>query len=205
MGFSRQVYWSGLPCPPPGDLPHPGTDPTPLPSPALACGFVTTGATWEAPPRCQTLSNEVLLAEVYLSLDKETRTNPQNKPKSPQTRTISHPFPLGLKGPYERCHSWAAGAVQLVTLNRGGAGEVAVRILALQNAARSGIPITSRAGTHDSVSLRYLLKNTPLALKAQISQPGRQSAITEQASCFRAFGAFQAYTHPLQLFPLRVS
>ena len=23
MGFSRQ-YWSGLPCPPPGDLPHPG-------------------------------------------------------------------------------------------------------------------------------------------------------------------------------------
>ena len=25
MGFSRQEYWSGLPCPPPGDLPHPGT------------------------------------------------------------------------------------------------------------------------------------------------------------------------------------
>jgi len=24
MGFSRQVYWSGLPCPPPGDLPNPG-------------------------------------------------------------------------------------------------------------------------------------------------------------------------------------
>ena len=23
-GFSRQKYWSGLPCPPPGDLPHPG-------------------------------------------------------------------------------------------------------------------------------------------------------------------------------------
>ena len=23
MGFSRQVYWSGLPCPPPGDLPNP--------------------------------------------------------------------------------------------------------------------------------------------------------------------------------------
>ena len=22
MGFSRQEYWSGLPCPPPGDLPH---------------------------------------------------------------------------------------------------------------------------------------------------------------------------------------
>ena len=24
MGFSRQEHWSGLPCPPPGDLPHPG-------------------------------------------------------------------------------------------------------------------------------------------------------------------------------------
>ena len=25
MGFSRQEYWSGLPCPPPGDPPNPGT------------------------------------------------------------------------------------------------------------------------------------------------------------------------------------
>ena len=32
MGFSRQKYWSGLPFPPPGDLPDPGTEPT---SPAL--------------------------------------------------------------------------------------------------------------------------------------------------------------------------
>ena len=31
-GFSRQEYWSGLPCPPPGDLPNPGIDPR---SPAL--------------------------------------------------------------------------------------------------------------------------------------------------------------------------
>ena len=27
MGFSGQEYWSGLPCPPPGDLPDPGTEP----------------------------------------------------------------------------------------------------------------------------------------------------------------------------------
>ena len=26
MGFSRQEYWSGLPCPPPGDRFHPGTE-----------------------------------------------------------------------------------------------------------------------------------------------------------------------------------
>ena len=27
IGFSRQESWSGLPCPPPGDLPHPRTEP----------------------------------------------------------------------------------------------------------------------------------------------------------------------------------
>ena len=27
MGLSRQEYWSGLPCPPPGDLPQPGIEP----------------------------------------------------------------------------------------------------------------------------------------------------------------------------------
>ena len=26
MGFSRQEHWGGLPCPPPGDLPNPGTE-----------------------------------------------------------------------------------------------------------------------------------------------------------------------------------
>jgi len=30
MGFSRQEYWSGLPCPPPGDLPNPGIKPRSL-------------------------------------------------------------------------------------------------------------------------------------------------------------------------------
>ena len=30
VGFSRQAYWSGLPCPPPGDLPNPGTEPVSL-------------------------------------------------------------------------------------------------------------------------------------------------------------------------------
>ena len=48
MGFSRQEYWSGLPCPPPGDLPDPGMEPTSLMSPALKGGFFTTSITWEA-------------------------------------------------------------------------------------------------------------------------------------------------------------
>ena len=48
MGFSRQEYWSGLPCPPPGDLPDPGTEPISLMSPALAGRFFTTSTTVEA-------------------------------------------------------------------------------------------------------------------------------------------------------------
>ena len=48
MGFSRQEYWSGLPCPPPGGLPNPGIKPKSLTSPALAGGFSTTSITWEA-------------------------------------------------------------------------------------------------------------------------------------------------------------
>ena len=35
MGFSRWEYWSGLPFPPPGDLPSPGIQPTPPVSSAL--------------------------------------------------------------------------------------------------------------------------------------------------------------------------
>ena len=42
MGFSRQEYWSGLPFPPPGDLPNPGTEPMSLTSPALTGRFFTT-------------------------------------------------------------------------------------------------------------------------------------------------------------------
>ena len=49
MGFSRQEYWSGLPCPPPGDLPDPGVEVVTLMSPPLAGGFFTTSATREAP------------------------------------------------------------------------------------------------------------------------------------------------------------
>ena len=49
MAFPRQECWSGLPCRPPGNLPDLGIEPTSLASPALAGGFFTTRATWEAP------------------------------------------------------------------------------------------------------------------------------------------------------------
>ena len=46
MGFSRQEYWSGLLCLPPGDFPDPRIEPKFLMSPALAGGFFTIWATW---------------------------------------------------------------------------------------------------------------------------------------------------------------
>ena len=48
MGFSRQEYWSVLPCLPPGDLPDPGIKPTSPESPALQVDSLPLGATREA-------------------------------------------------------------------------------------------------------------------------------------------------------------
>ena len=48
MGLARQEYWIGLLCPPARDLPNPGIKHVSLMSPALACGFFTISATWEA-------------------------------------------------------------------------------------------------------------------------------------------------------------
>ena len=42
LGFSRQEHWSGLPFPPPGNLPNPGIEPASLESSILAGRFFTT-------------------------------------------------------------------------------------------------------------------------------------------------------------------
>ena len=47
MEFSRRECWSGLPCPPPGNLPHPGIELAFLMSPALAGRYFTTSTIWE--------------------------------------------------------------------------------------------------------------------------------------------------------------
>ena len=46
MGFSNQEYWSGLPCPPQGNLPDSESKPE---SPAAVGGFFTTWTTWVEP------------------------------------------------------------------------------------------------------------------------------------------------------------
>ena len=47
MEFSRQECWSGLLCPPPGDLPNSGIKPASVMFPVFAGVFFTTSATWE--------------------------------------------------------------------------------------------------------------------------------------------------------------
>ena len=82
MAFSRPEYWSGLPCPPPGDLPDPGIKPESLMSPALAGGFFTTKCHLRRPSSsilyvivcicCITDSMDVSLSELReLVMDRE--------------------------------------------------------------------------------------------------------------------------------------
>ena len=59
-GSSRQEYWSGLPHPPPGDLPNPGIKPASLMSPALGGRFFTTCTTWEAQIITQIIQHNLL-------------------------------------------------------------------------------------------------------------------------------------------------
>ena len=47
-GFPTEKYWSGLPCPPPGDLPNLVIEPVSLMFSALASRFFITSTTWEA-------------------------------------------------------------------------------------------------------------------------------------------------------------
>ena len=62
MGFSRQEYWSGLPWPPPGDLPNPGIEPKSHSSLELADRFFNTSNTWEV----QISSYRYLYLSIYL-------------------------------------------------------------------------------------------------------------------------------------------
>ena len=61
MELSRQEYWSGLPFPPPGDLPDPGIEPVSL---ALAGGFFTTSPPGIIPSNREALAqlNNVLVS-----------------------------------------------------------------------------------------------------------------------------------------------
>ena len=62
MGFSRQEYWSGLPCPPPGDFPNPGVEPR---SPALQSYSVLSEPPGQ--PKNTGMGGLSLLQEIFLT------------------------------------------------------------------------------------------------------------------------------------------
>ena len=83
-GFSRQEYWSGLPCPPPGDLPNPGTEPR---SPTLQVDSLPS----EPPqkPKNTGVGSLSLLQRIFLTQEL--------KPGSPALQVVSVPAELPWK------------------------------------------------------------------------------------------------------------
>ena len=61
MGFSRQEYWSGQPFPPPGDLPHPGIEPS---SPLLQADSLPSEPPGKSPELCIYLCMEMWIYSV---------------------------------------------------------------------------------------------------------------------------------------------
>ena len=61
-GFSRQEYWSGLPCPPPGDFPNPGIESR---SPTLQADSLLS----EPPGKPTSSAYCRLEAEIHLRMD----------------------------------------------------------------------------------------------------------------------------------------
>ena len=53
MGFSRQEYWSGLPCPPPGDLPDPEIKPSSTVTPSLQADSLPLGPMTQTHPELE--------------------------------------------------------------------------------------------------------------------------------------------------------
>ena len=96
MGFSRQEYWSGLPCPPPGDLPNPGIEPVSLTSPALAGRFFTTSATWEA------LAQEVLNSKNRVTLEQGIQSSSQHTEPEEATTSSWRTWPSYILGGDDR-------------------------------------------------------------------------------------------------------
>ena len=61
-GFSRQEYWSGLPCPPPGELPNPRIEPR---SPALQADSLPAGPPGK--PKNTEVGSLSLLQRIFLT------------------------------------------------------------------------------------------------------------------------------------------
>ena len=74
MGFSRQVYWSGLPLPTPGNLPNQGTELVSLASPALACYSLPLGHLGRLNP-CKLINYNFIWVTMHLETNQLVADN----------------------------------------------------------------------------------------------------------------------------------
>ena len=75
IGFSRQEYWGGSPCPPPGDLPNSGFESTSLKAPALAGVFSTISVLGKPSGGANGRYNEILSLSFYFKHSSKTRSS----------------------------------------------------------------------------------------------------------------------------------
>ena len=106
MGFSKQEHWSGLPFPPPWDLPDPGIKPTSLMSPVLVGIFFTTSATWEAPH------------QLLLSCQVTSVVSDSVQPHGLQPTRLLHPWDSPGKSTGVGCHCLLLHQQQVVWNSR---------------------------------------------------------------------------------------
>ena len=92
MGFSKQEYRSGSPCPPPGDLPDLGTEPMSLMSLALAGEFFITSTTWETHTHYISVQSSSSVVSNSLQPHELQHTRPPCA--SPTPRVYSNSSPL---------------------------------------------------------------------------------------------------------------
>ena len=89
MGFFRQEYWTGLPFPPPGDLPDPGIKPVSPIAPALQADSLPTK------PSHQLLNIEMLLTSLVRAAAPKrppTSSPPQQLPQASPTSILLVPI-----------------------------------------------------------------------------------------------------------------
>ena len=91
MGFSRQELWSGLPCPPPGDLPDPGIELTSLMSPALTGSFFTSIPPWETKGTISSVQFSRSVVSYSLQPHEVQHARPPCPSPTPGVHSDSHP------------------------------------------------------------------------------------------------------------------
>ena len=115
MRFSIQEYWSGLPFPSPGDLPHRGMELVSLKS-ALAGGLFTTSAPWENPraywPPAYSLWTSLVAQRLKrLPLMQETWVQSRGREDPLEKETATHSDTLAWKIPWMELQSMGSQRV----------------------------------------------------------------------------------------------